>query len=58
MSPADEPQEHLSVVYVEDDERLARLTAQYLRSHRVEVTVVARGDLALGEVLRTRPGSI
>ena len=55
VSVADEPQERLSVVYVEDDERLARLTAQYLRSHRVEVTVVGRGDLALGEVLRARP---
>src|ERR1700759_3579210 len=58
MSPptsADEPQEQLSVLYVEDDERLARLTAQYLRSHRVEVTLVDRGDLALSEVLRTRP---
>jgi DNA-binding response OmpR family regulator len=51
--PADETRERLSVLYVEDDERLARLTAQYLRSHNVEVTVVARGDLALGEVLRT-----
>src|SRR5262249_12899048 len=39
----------------EDDERLARLTSQYLASHRVEVTVVARGDLALSEVLRVRP---
>ena len=55
MSPVDEPQEHLSVVYVEDDERLARLTAQYLRSHQVEVHLVARGDLALAEVLRIRP---
>ena len=45
----------LRVVYVEDDERLARLTAQYLRSHGVEVIVVARGDLAVAEVLRTRP---
>jgi len=56
MSPgSDDPAEHLSIVYVEDDERLARLTAQYLRSHGAEVTVVSRGDLALGEVLRIRP---
>jgi DNA-binding response OmpR family regulator len=47
--------ESLSVVYVEDDERLARLTAQYLRSHGLTVAVVARGDLAVTEVLRTRP---
>ena len=30
----------LTVVYVEDDERLARLTAQYLTSHGVRVVVV------------------
>lgn len=47
--------EGLSIVYVEDDERLARLTSQYLRSHGVEVLLVARGDLAVAEVLRTRP---
>jgi DNA-binding response OmpR family regulator len=45
----------LTVVYVEDDERLARLTSQYLASHEVEVVVVPRGDLALAEVLRVRP---
>jgi two-component system, OmpR family, response regulator len=45
----------VTVVYVEDDERLARLTAQYLGSHRVEVFLVARGDLAVAEVLRVRP---
>ncbi len=55
MSVSEEPIEHLSVLYVEDDERLARLTAQYLRSHGVEVSVVARGDQALTEVLRARP---
>jgi len=42
-------------VYVEDDDRLARLTTQYLNSHRVEVHVVSRGDQALPEVLRIRP---
>jgi len=42
-------------VYVEDDERLARLTTQYLKTHRVEVHVVNRGDLAVAEVLRVRP---
>ncbi len=47
--------EGATVVYVEDDERLARLTAQYLASHAVEVVAVARGDLALAEVLRVRP---
>ena len=42
-------------MYVEDDERLARLTTQYLKTHRVEVHVVNRGDLAVAEVLRVRP---
>ncbi|MDP9035989.1 MAG: response regulator transcription factor [Myxococcota bacterium] len=49
------PEKRLLVVYVEDDERLARLTSQYLASHEVDVVLVARGDLALGEVLRARP---
>jgi two-component system OmpR family response regulator len=45
----------IRVVYVEDDERLARLTAHYLNSHGLEVTRVARGDQAVAEVLRVRP---
>ena len=45
----------IRIVYVEDDERLARLTTQYLTSHRVTVHVVARGDHAVAEVLRVRP---
>jgi DNA-binding response OmpR family regulator len=45
----------IRVVYVEDDDRLARLTTQYLTSHRVEVHVVSRGDQAVAEVLRIRP---
>jgi two-component system, OmpR family, response regulator len=51
----DDTGERLKVVYVEDDAHLGRLTAQYLAFHRVEVFVVARGDLALAEVLRVRP---
>jgi CheY-like chemotaxis protein len=54
MSDAAEP-ERVTVVYVEDDERLARLTAQYLGSHGVEVFVVPSGDDAVAEVLRVRP---
>lgn len=45
----------LTVVYVEDDDRLARLTTQYLSSRGVVVHLVARGDQALPEVLRVRP---
>jgi DNA-binding response OmpR family regulator len=57
MTQADphRPEKKLLVVYVEDDERLARLTSQYLASHEVEVLLVPRGDLALAEVLRARP---
>jgi two-component system OmpR family response regulator len=45
----------IRVVYVEDDERLARLTTQYLNAHRVEVTLVTRGDQAVSEVQRVHP---
>ena len=57
MTPADpyRIEKKLLVVYVEDDDRLARLTSQYLASHEVEVVLVRRGDLALAEVLRARP---
>jgi DNA-binding response OmpR family regulator len=49
------PEAEIRVVYVEDDERLARLTTQYLTSHQIEVHLVTRGDLAVAEVLRVRP---
>ena len=42
-------------MYVEDDDRLARLTTQYLKGHGIDVHVVSRGDMAVAEVLRTRP---
>jgi two-component system, OmpR family, response regulator len=53
--PTESSADALSVVYVEDDARLARLTAQYLGSHGLLVHVVQRGDQALAEVLRLRP---
>jgi DNA-binding response OmpR family regulator len=49
------PEAEIRVVYVEDDERLARLTTQYLTSHQIEVHLVMRGDQAVTEVLRLRP---
>jgi DNA-binding response OmpR family regulator len=52
---SDEPGERITVVYVEDDERLGRLTSQYLSSHQIDVVLVPRGDLAVAEVLRVRP---
>jgi two-component system OmpR family response regulator len=48
-------EERATIVYVEDDERLARLTGQYLASHGIDVVPVARGDLAVAEVVRVRP---
>ena len=45
----------IRIVYVEDDDRLARLTTQYLSSHGVEVTLVTRGDRAVAEVVRVQP---
>jgi DNA-binding response OmpR family regulator len=50
--------EQLKVIYVEDDERLGRLTSQYLTSHGVDVCLVTRGDQALSEVLRVRPDAV
>lgn len=54
-SEANEGERRVVLVYVEDDDRLARLTSEYLRTHEIEVHVVTRGDLALAEVLRVRP---
>jgi DNA-binding response OmpR family regulator len=45
----------IRVLYVEDDERLARLTAEYLSSHGLDVHVVTRGDVAVSEVMRVHP---
>ncbi len=47
--------EPLSVLYVEDDERLGRLTSQYFESHGLRVALCRRGDQAVAEVLRIRP---
>jgi len=45
----------ISVVYVEDDPRLGRMTAQYMQSHGLHVVLVARGDEAVAEVMRVKP---
>jgi len=47
--------EGIRLVYVEDDERLGRLTVQYLTSQGVEVTLVTHGDHAVAEVVRVQP---
>ncbi len=45
---------NITALLVEDDVRLAKLTAEYLQSHGVVVTHVATGPLGLQEALRTR----
>jgi DNA-binding response OmpR family regulator len=47
--------DELRIVYVEDDEKLGRLTAKYLESHGVLVTLVADPREAIATVLRDRP---
>ncbi len=44
----------IHVLLVEDDDRLASLTREYLESHGVVVTVSNRGDRGLEEALRHR----
>ena len=48
----------LSILLVEDDEKLARLTARYLESHGLRVTVAADGSTGLALALRDRPDVI
>jgi DNA-binding response OmpR family regulator len=52
------PPESISVVYVEDDEKLARLTARYLESHGVRVTVARTASDGIREVAHVRPDVI
>lgn len=44
-----------SIVYIEDDEKLARLTARYLESHQVRVTVATDPREGIAAVFRERP---
>jgi DNA-binding response OmpR family regulator len=48
-------EEAITVVYIEDDERLARLTSQYLESHGVRVVVASDGRSGVEMALRERP---
>jgi DNA-binding response OmpR family regulator len=43
------------VLYVEDDERLASLTAKYLESHGMTVVVVSNGAEAVPQALKLHP---
>lgn len=48
-------EDRISVVLVEDDERLAHLTAKYLESHGVVVTIARDGRSGIAAVVRDRP---
>jgi two-component system, OmpR family, response regulator len=43
------------ILLVEDDERLAELTAEYLRKNEFTVDIEARGDTAETRILESRP---
>jgi DNA-binding response OmpR family regulator len=58
IAPMDGAATPLSVLYVEDDERLARLTARYLETHGVRVTIAPDGESGVREALRLRPDVI
>jgi len=45
----------IRILLVEDDERLAELTAEYLRKNDFEVTIEARGDTADARILNEHP---
>jgi DNA-binding response OmpR family regulator len=45
----------ISVLYIEDDERLAQLTAQYLESHGLKVQISANGFDGVQDAIRLRP---
>ncbi|MDC3960282.1 response regulator transcription factor [Polyangium jinanense] len=44
-----------SIVFIEDDEKLARLTARYLESHNVRVTLATDPREGIAAVLREHP---
>jgi DNA-binding response OmpR family regulator len=54
-SPASEP---IHIVYIEDDDRLASLTARYLESHGVVVSLAVDARDGVAKVLRERPDVI
>ena len=53
-----EGEDPIAVVYIEDDERLASLTARYLESHGVRVTIAGDARDGMAKVLRERPDVI
>ncbi len=53
--PLTDAVETINVVLVEDDDRLARLTARYLESHGVVVNIAGDGRDAIAKVMQHRP---
>ena len=54
MVPTPDTEPLTRVLLVEDDERLASLTAEYLETHNLVVARESRGDRGLSEALRER----
>jgi DNA-binding response OmpR family regulator len=50
--------ESLSLLFIEDDARLAQFTIEYLESHGVTVTHAVNGELGLREALRIRHDAV
>jgi DNA-binding response OmpR family regulator len=57
-APARSSTDTVVVVYIEDDAKLARLTARYLESHEMRVIVAANGRDGIASVMRERPDVI
>ncbi len=49
------PEPPVSIVYIEDDAKLARLTAKYLETHGAQVTLAPDAREGIAAVLRVRP---
>src|SRR5207248_10051938 len=54
-NPSAGPATGISVLYIEDDDKLARLTAQYLESHGVRVSIASNGNDGLALALTQPP---
>ena len=58
MSRDDLPVDAISVVYIEDDERIARLMGKYLESHGVVVTLATDGPSGIAAIKRHNPSVV
>jgi two-component system OmpR family response regulator len=58
MERGDRSRDALSVVYVENDVRVARVTAKYLESHGLVVTLASGAGEGVAAVMRVRPDAV